>query len=75
MQQLDLCARERAYRGTGSAPFHPAFLLSILVYGYATGVLSCRNLEHATHDSIVFRYVSADEHPDHDTLNTFASDF
>ena len=75
VEQLDLRAMECAYRGTGSAPFHPALLLSILVYGYATGVFSSRKLEQATHDSIAFRYVSADQHPDHDTLNTFRRRF
>lgn len=38
---------ERASGTSGGAPFHPAVLLSILVYGYATGVFSSRNLEPA----------------------------
>ena len=75
VEQLDLKAMERAYRGSGSAPFHPALLLSILVYGYATGVFSSRKLEHATYDSVAFRYVAADTHPDHDTLNAFRKRF
>jgi len=75
VEQLDLRSMERAYRGAGSPPFHPALLLSILVYGYATGVFSSRKLEHATYDSIAFRFVAADEHPDHDTLNTFRKRF
>ena len=75
VEQLDLKGMECAYRGTGSAPFHPALLLSILVYGYATGVFSSRKLENATHDSVAFRFVAADEHPDHDTLNTFRKRF
>jgi transposase len=75
VEQLDLKGMECAYRGTGSAPFHPALLLSILIYGYATGVFSSRKLENATHDSIAFRFVAADEHPDHDTLNTFRKRF
>jgi len=39
VDQLDLTPMERAYGTSGSAPFHPATLLSILMYGYATGVL------------------------------------
>ena len=35
---LDLSAMSRSYRGTGSASYHPALLLGLLVYGYATGV-------------------------------------
>ncbi len=66
---------ERVYGTSGSAPFHPALLLSILVYGYATGVFSSRKLEHATYDSVAFRFVAANEHPDHDTLNSFRKRF
>ena len=42
IEQLDLGEMERAYRGTGSLPFHPALQLSVLTYGYATGVFSSR---------------------------------
>ena len=75
VEQLDLREWERAYRGTGSTAFHPALLLSILTYGYATGVFSSRKLERATHDSVAFRYIAGDVHPDHDTLNTFRQRF
>jgi transposase len=75
VEQLDLKVMEHAYGTSGSAPFHPALLLSILVYGYATGVFSSRKLENATYDSVAFRFVAADEHPDHDTLNTFRKRF
>lgn len=75
VEQLDLGPMERAYGTSGSDPFHPALLLSILVYGYATGVFSSRKLENATHDSVAFRFVAADQHPDHDTLNTFRKRF
>ena len=75
VEQLNLKVMERAYGTSGSAPFHPALLLSILVYGYATGVFSSRKLENATYDSVAFRFVAADEHPDHDTLNTFRKRF
>ena len=75
VEQLDLTRMERAYGTSGSDAYHPAVLLSILMYGYATGVFSSRKLEHATHDSIAFRFVAADQHPDHDTLNTFRKRF
>jgi len=42
---LDLSAMSGSYRGSGSASYHPALLLGILVYGYATGVFSSRKLE------------------------------
>jgi transposase len=65
----------RSYRGTGSACYHPALLLGILVYGYATGVFSSRRLERATYDSVAFRFIASNDHPDHDTIATFRRRF
>src|SRR5271154_769552 len=64
-----------SYRGTGSASYHPALLLGLLIYGYATGVFSSRKLERATYDSVAFRFITANEHPDHDTIATFRRRF
>src|SRR4051812_31680127 len=72
---LDLRAMLGRDRGSGEASYHPSVLLGILVYGYATGVFSSRSLERATHDSVAFRFVAANEHPDHDTLATFRRRF
>lgn len=72
---LDVSAMSKSYRGSGSASYHPSLLLGILVYGYATGVFSSRKLERATYDSVAFRFVAANEHPDHDTIAAFRRRF
>jgi transposase len=72
---LDLRAMSGDYRGSGSASYHPRMLLGILVYGYATGVFSSRKLERATYDSVAFRFIAANDHPDHDTIATFRQRF
>src|SRR6204780_4370458 len=72
---LGLSAMLTSYRGTGSAGYHPALLLGLLVYGYATGVFSSRKLEQATYDSVAFRFIAANDHPDHDTIATFRRRF
>ena len=72
---LDLSAMVTSYRGSGSAGYHPALLLGLLVYGYATGVFSSRKLERATYDSVAFRFIAANDHPDHDTIATFRRRF
>jgi transposase len=72
---LDLRAMSGVYRGSGSASYHPRMLLGILVYGYATGVFSSRKLERATYDSVAFRFVAANDHPDHDTIASFRRRF
>ena len=72
---LNLRAMSGAYRGAGSAAHHPRMLLGVLVYGYATGVFSSRKLERATYDSVAFRFIAANDHPDHDTIATFRRRF
>ena len=75
IEGLDLRAMTGSYRGSGSASYPPSLLLGILVYGYATGVFSSRKLERATYDSVAFRFIAANEHPDHDTIATFRRRF
>ena len=75
VDQLDLSELAKAYRGSGSASFHPAMLLGLLVYGYATKVFSSRALERATYDSVAFRFIAGNEQPDHDTIAAFRKRF
>lgn len=75
IDQLDLSPMVKAYRGSGSASYHPSMLFGLLVYGYATGVFSSRKLERATYDSVAFRFIAANDHPDHDTIAVFRRRF
>jgi len=75
VEGLDLSELERAYAGRGSDAYHPALLLSLLIYGYATGTHSSRKIERATYDSLAFRFIACDQHPDHDTLANFRRRF
>jgi hypothetical protein len=75
VDQLDLSHLVAAYAGTGSRPYHPAMLVALLFYGYATGVFSSRKLAQATYDSIAFRFICANTHPDHRTIADFRKRF
>ncbi|MCH7741746.1 MAG: IS1182 family transposase [Proteobacteria bacterium] len=75
VDQLDLRHLSAVYTGRGSKPFHPAMLVALLFYGYATGVFSSRKLEKATYDVIPFRYICANTNPDHDTIASFRKRF
>jgi hypothetical protein len=68
---LDPAAMSKSYRGSDSASYHPKVVPSILIYGYATGVFSSCKLERATYNSVAFRFIAADDHPDHDTIANF----
>jgi transposase len=72
---LDLRSMTGSYRGSGEASYHPELLLGLIVYGYATGVFSSRKLERASYDSVAFRFIAANEHPDHDTIAAFRRRF
>jgi transposase len=75
IDRLDLSELEKSYRGSGSASYHPAMLLGLLIYGYATRVFSSRALERATYDSVAFRFIAGNDHPDHDTIAAFRKRF
>ncbi len=75
IDRLDLSELEKSYRGSGSAPYHPAMLLGLLIYGYATRVFSSRALERASYDSLAFRFIAGNDHPDHDTIAAFRRRF
>lgn len=75
IDKLDLSELVGQYAGRGSDAHHPAVLLGLLVYGYSSGVFSSRKIERATYDSVAFRFVAANTHPDHDTIATFRRRF
>jgi len=75
VDQLDLRAMVGSYWGRGKSPYHPAMLVALLFYGYATGTFSSRKLEKATYDSMAYRYICANAHPDHDTIANFRKRF
>ena len=76
VDQLDLSEITSQYASSGGKrAYHPALLVALLFYGYATGVFSSRKLEQATYDSVAVRYITGDEHPDHDTIANFRKRF
>jgi len=75
VSQLNLRPLAETYMGKGFKAYHPEILISLLFYGYATGVFSSRKIEKATYDSVAFRFISANTHPDHDTIASFRKRF
>jgi transposase len=75
VEALDLSNIYKHYSGGGKDAYDPKAMLSLLFYGYATGTFSSRKIEQATYDQIPFRYISANTHPDHDTIANFRKRF
>ena len=73
--QLDLAAIYARFAARGGQPYAPEILLGLLFYGYATGVFSSRKIERATFETVPFRFIAGNLHPDHDTLATFRKTF
>jgi len=73
--KLDLTPIYARYRPVGGVAYAPEILLGLLLYGYLTGVFSSRKIERATYDSLPFRFIAGNLHPDHDTLANFRKTF
>jgi len=74
VETLDLSAIYAKYEegdGRGLAAYDPRMMVRLLIYGYCRGVASSRRMERATYEDVAFRYLAADEHPDHDTIADF----
>ena len=73
VDNLDLSAFHARYAGGGSRnqPFHPAMMVKVLVYAYATGVFSSRKIARKLHEDVAFRVLAADNFPAHRTIRDF----
>jgi transposase len=73
VDNLDLCAFHARYGAGGSRnqPFHPAMMVKVLVYAYASGVFSSRKIAKKLHEDVAFRVLGADNFPAHRTIRDF----
>ena len=74
VESLDLSRIYCVYEmggGRGQPPYHPAMMTKLILYAYCTGKPSSRKIEQATYDQVPFRFLAAEQHPDHDTIASF----
>jgi transposase len=73
VDQLDLDPFLAAYRadGHGHPAYEPKTLLGVLLYAYATGVRSSRQIERHCTEDLAFRVLAANQTPDHVTIARF----
>src|SRR3989338_9621758 len=74
VDQLDLKLIYASYEDggdRGQPPYHPAMMMKLLLYAYCTGKPSSRKIEKATWEEVAYRVLSADQHPDHDSIAEF----
>jgi transposase/IS5 family transposase len=73
LDELDLSAIYASYDGSkgGRPGFDPRLMVGLLLYAYCQGLTSSRKIEKATYESVPFRVLAANQHPDHDTIAEF----
>lgn len=71
-QHLDLEPLYAAHTNVkGFPPYDPRMMLKLLLYGYLTGVCSSRKLETACVEQVAFRFLAANQCPDHRAFSRF----
>lgn len=74
VDQLDLREIYALYENRddrGQPPYNPTMMLKLVVYGYCNGKPSSRKIEKATWEEVAYRVLSANQHPDHDSISEF----
>lgn len=71
VERMDLSGFEQAYSDEGGALYHPALLLKLWIYGYATNQTSARRLEQRVREELGLRYLAGGARPDNWALSRF----
>ena len=73
VESLNLTAFHARYAGGGSRnqPFHPAMMVKVLLYAYASGTFSSRKIARKLHEDVAFRVLAAENFPAHRTIREF----
>jgi transposase len=73
VDNLDLSSFHARYDkgGPRNQPFHPAMMVKVMVYGYATGTNRARKIARKLHEDIGFRVLAASNFPAHRTIREF----
>ena len=69
---LDLSEIYASYESAaGAPPYDPRLMLKLVLYGYATGVTSSREMERRCSVDVAFRWLSANAAPDYRSISRF----
>ena len=71
VDNLDISAIIRKYKGGGASSFHPRMMIKVLFYSYLCNIYSCRKIERALQENIHFIWLSGHSTPDFRTINYF----
>jgi transposase len=74
IDNLDIDALLKKYKGGGTSSYHPRMLLKVLVYAYICNEYSSRRIEEAVKRDVQFMWLAGMTKPDHNTINRFRSE-
>lgn len=74
VDRLNISRVENTYSDNGAPAYDPRMLVKLMFYSYAKGTRSSRKIEDMSYENIVYRYLSANQFPDHGTINLFRKD-
>ena len=71
VDNMDLSILFKKLSSEGNPSYHPAMMLKVLIYAYATGIFSSRKIQRALQESVAFIYLAAWQKPDFRTISDF----
>jgi transposase len=76
VEQIDLSPFYKKYRidGVGNSAFNPSMMVALLLYAYCTGERSSRRIEKNCQTDVAYKVITANQRPDHTTINRFRKD-
>lgn len=73
VENIDITALMKQYKGGGTSSYHPKMMLKVLVYAYCEKIYSSRRIAKALRENIHFMWISGENKPDFRTINAFRS--
>jgi len=73
LEEINIEALLRTYKGGGSSSYNPKMLLKVLIYSYLSGVYTSRQIAKRMREDINYMWLSGKSHPDFRTINNFRS--
>ena len=74
IDKLNINCMENTYSDNGASAYDPRMLIKVIFCSYAKGIRSYRKIEDLSCENIVYRYLSANQFPDHKIINLFRND-
>lgn len=73
VDNLDISSIIDTYKGGGTSSYSPRMMLKSILFAYLNNIFSCRKIEKLLKENVLYMWLSANQEPDHNTINRFRS--